>query len=102
VQSGTPPGAALWYRGWMPLQHPTSPDSTPPIDLSTAVTGQPVADGELLMALEEIVAALDRRIPHVERAGEALIAADAQRLRTCAMNRIARLVDDRTPADIRS
>jgi hypothetical protein len=86
----------------MPLQHPTSPDSTPPIDLSTAVTGQPVADGELLMALEEIVAALDRRIPHVERAGEALIAADAQRLRTCAMNRIARLVDDRTPADIRS
>jgi hypothetical protein len=86
----------------MPLQHPTSPDSTPPIDLSTAVTDQPVPDGELLVALEEIVAALDRRIPQVARAGEALIAADAQRLRTCAMNRIARLVEVPTCGHTRS
>ncbi len=46
---------------------------------------------ERLLALLEIVDALDRRIPHVERAGEAGIANDAARLRTSAMERIAHL-----------
>ena len=46
---------------------------------------------ERLLALLEIVDALDRRIPHVERAGEAAIANDAARLRTSAMERIAHL-----------
>jgi len=46
---------------------------------------------ERLRALLEIVDALDRRIPHVERTGEAGIANDAARLRTSAMERIAHL-----------
>jgi hypothetical protein len=49
------------------------------------------AASELLVALEEIVEALDRRIPHVERASESQIAADAKRLRACATQRIASL-----------
>jgi hypothetical protein len=43
---------------------------------------------KLLVALEEIVEALDRRIPHVERASEPVIAADARRLRAVALARI--------------
>jgi hypothetical protein len=43
---------------------------------------------ELLAALQEIVAALDRRIPHLERASEPDIAADAKRLRAAAVERI--------------
>jgi hypothetical protein len=46
---------------------------------------------ELLAALQEIVDALDRRIPHVERANEPDIAADAKRLRAGALRRIAAL-----------
>lgn len=49
------------------------------------------AASQLLFALEELIEALDRRIPHVERVGEAEIAADASRLRACAMQRIALL-----------
>ena len=51
------------------------------------------AESELLRALQELVQALDRRIPHVERAGEAKIAADARRLRAEASARIALLQD---------
>ena len=46
---------------------------------------------QLLFTLEELVAALDRRIPQIERVGEAEITADANRLRACAMQRIALL-----------
>jgi hypothetical protein len=46
---------------------------------------------ERLLALVEMVEALDRRIPHIERAGEARIAADAARLRASAMARIVSL-----------
>ena len=46
---------------------------------------------ELLAALQEIVEALDRRIPHVERANESEIAADAKQLRAAAVQRIASL-----------
>jgi hypothetical protein len=44
---------------------------------------------ELVTALKEIVEALDRRIPQVDRAGEARIAADAELLRADAIQRIA-------------
>jgi hypothetical protein len=57
---------------------------------------------ELLFALEELVDALDRRIPQVERVGEAEITADANRLRACAIRRIAlvtRRGSDRTPIE---
>ena len=46
---------------------------------------------QLLFTLEELVEALDRRIPQVERVGETEITADANRLRACAMQRIALL-----------
>ena len=46
---------------------------------------------QLLSTLEELVEALDRRIPQVERVGETEITADANRLRACAMQRIAAL-----------
>lgn len=62
--------------------------------LARARIQQPVtAESELLEALQELVQALDRRIPHVERAGEAKIAADARRLRAEAGARIALLQD---------
>ena len=47
-----------------------------------------------LQALQELVEALDRRVPHVERAGEAQIAGDARRLRAAARERIALLRDE--------
>jgi hypothetical protein len=46
---------------------------------------------ELLGALAEIVEALDRRIPQVERASEPEIAADAKRLRAGALHRMVSL-----------
>jgi hypothetical protein len=47
--------------------------------------------GELARELEELIAALDRRVPRVERAGEAAIARDAAALREKAVQRLARL-----------
>jgi hypothetical protein len=44
-----------------------------------------------LRHLRELVAALDRRVPHIERAGEAAIARDAAILREKALKRIAAL-----------
>ena len=53
----------------------------------------PVGPGpsQLLFRLEELVEALDRRHPQLEPAGEAEITADANRLRACAMQRVALL-----------
>ena len=53
----------------------------------------PSATAELdqLRALQELIEALDRWVPHVERAGEAKIAADARRLRATANERVALL-----------
>lgn len=51
------------------------------------------AESERRRALQELVQTLDRRIPHVERAGEAKIAVDARRLRAEASARIALLQD---------
>jgi hypothetical protein len=48
-----------------------------------------IAASESLVALQEIADVLDRRIPHVARAGEAQIAADAKELRAAVMLRIA-------------
>jgi hypothetical protein len=43
-----------------------------------------VNTGELIRELEELIAALDRRVPRVEQAGEAAIARDAASLRAKA------------------
>ena len=49
------------------------------------------AESEQLLALQELIEALDRRVPHVERAGETKIADEGRRLRAAASERIARL-----------
>jgi hypothetical protein len=51
---------------------------------------------ELTRELEELIAALDRRVPRVEQAGEAAIARDAAALRAKAFDRLAQLTT--TPA----
>jgi len=48
---------------------------------------------ELARELEELIAALDRRVPRVEQAGEAAIAHDAAALRARASSRLAELAD---------
>ena len=51
-----------------------------------------VTPPELTRELEELIAALDRRVPRVEQAGEADIARDAAALRAKAVERLAELV----------
>jgi hypothetical protein len=46
---------------------------------------------ERIRHLHELIAALDRRVPQVKRAGEASIARDAAELRGQAVQRIAEL-----------
>jgi hypothetical protein len=50
-----------------------------------------VSSCDLAHELEELVAALDRRVPRVEQAGEAAIARDAEALRAKAIDRLAQL-----------
>ena len=57
---------------------------------------RPPAMRELL----DLIAALDRRVPRVERAGEVDIARDAAELKARALRRIAEL--DRVPASVES
>ena len=45
----------------------------------------------LIATLRELIEALDERVPHVERAGEAKIAKDAAELRAAAVKRIEEL-----------
>ena len=59
----------------------------------------------MLADLRELVKALDRRVPRLERAGESKIAREAEALRMKAMDRIERLQScDALPAvsDLRS
>jgi hypothetical protein len=56
--------------------------------------GTATAQSDQLTALQELIEALDRRVPHIERAGEAKIADDARQLRAAASRRIA-LIRDR-------
>ena len=48
-------------------------------------------DTELAFMLREVIAALDRRVPRVERKGEASIARDSAALRAQACTRLATL-----------
>ena len=47
--------------------------------------------GELARELEELIEALDRRLPRVEQAGEIAIARDAAALRAKAFDRLAEI-----------
>jgi hypothetical protein len=53
--------------------------------------GMALTRTELVGELHELIAALDRRVPRVERAGEAAIAGDAAALRVKALKRIGEL-----------
>ena len=57
-----------------------------------------VNDVDLVRELQELIAALDRRVPRVERAGEAAIARDAALLRERAVKRLDELTKRRRPA----
>jgi hypothetical protein len=48
---------------------------------------------QLISDLHELIEALDRRVPRMERAGEAAIVRDAAALRTEAVKRLAQLED---------
>ena len=48
---------------------------------------------QLLRELHELIAALDRRVPQVEQAGEPSMARDAAALKDKALKRIAELED---------
>ena len=48
----------------------------------------------LVRELRELIAALDRRVPHIEREGEMQIALDAATLRARAVARLADLEEE--------
>ena len=55
---------------------------------------------ETIRQLLELIEALDRRVPHIQRAGEASIARDAAALKARALKRLKELEDDaQTTAD---
>ena len=56
-----------------------------------------VSRAALERELQELIAALDRRVPRVERVGEASIARDAAALRAKAVKRLAELGERKTP-----
>jgi hypothetical protein len=47
--------------------------------------------------LQELIAALDRRLPNMERSGEQAIARDAAALRAKAVARLAELMEEDAP-----
>jgi hypothetical protein len=57
-------------------------------------TPMAVTSADVLRELRELIAALDRRAPQVERAGEVAIAREAATLRERAMKRIEELERD--------
>jgi hypothetical protein len=54
---------------------------------------------DVLHALRELITALDRRVPHVERLGEARIASEAASLRMEAVRRIEELTAEASDND---
>jgi len=51
--------------------------------------------------LLELIAALDRRVPHIQRAGEASIARDAAALKARALKRLKELEGESSSAESR-
>jgi hypothetical protein len=58
------------------------------------------SDRSLVHDLCELIAAVDRRMPRLEREGESAIARDAQGLRRVALKRIAELEQARSAAAV--
>jgi hypothetical protein len=63
----------------------------PAEDESPGEPDMAVSRADVIRELLELIDALDRRVPHVERAGEASIAREAAALKAKAMKRIAEL-----------
>ena len=59
--------------------------------MTDRTTTAKTARTRIIRHLHELIAALDRRVPHVERAGEVSIARAASALRANAMQRIEEL-----------
>ena len=55
------------------------------------------SNAELVRHLRQLVDALDRRVPHIEREGEVKISSDAHALRELALQRLAELEEDERP-----
>ena len=66
--------------------------------LPTISENTPVEVREMLSDLSELIAAIDRRVPRLERIGEAQIAQDAADLRGRALKLIQR-IQGKTPKD---
>lgn len=60
------------------------------------------SDQTLVQDLRELIAALDRRMPRIEREGEHAIARDAQGLKRAALKRIGELERLRWPEGTRT
>jgi len=60
-----------------------------------------VTRDRLVRELLELIAAIDRRVPHVERAGEIDIAREAAALKARALKRIAELERKRAAVESR-
>jgi len=60
-----------------------------------------VTRDRLVRELLELIAAIDRRVPHVERAGEIEIAREAAALKARALKRIAELERKRAAVESR-
>jgi hypothetical protein len=52
-----------------------------------------LSDNDLARVLNELIAAIDRRMPRVERTGEASISQEAAALREKAVQRLSELAD---------
>lgn len=61
-----------------------------------------VTTNQLVRELQELISALDRRVPRVERAGEASIARDAAALRAKAVERLAEVTGQAAAANVSS
>lgn len=62
-----------------------------PSSLECRAAAMAVTNAELARALQELIEALDRRVPRVDRAGEASIARDSSALRERATSRLAEI-----------
>ena len=60
------------------------------------------SDQTLVQDLRELIAALDRRMPRIEREGERAIARDAQGLKGAALKRLCELERLRCPRGTRT
>lgn len=58
-----------------------------------------MTSSSVVRELQELIAALDRRVPQVQRTGEASIARDAAALKARALKRIEELERDRRRGD---